>query len=563
MRGVSGEMATSSAQNGVHPSRGEQPPMVQPSSPVTAWQYHTMLPNQTPMEQDTRNDSGVASSPESDRSGGPCFSAATTSKPTTSMPTTAYYSNPMISHGQFPQQQNIPPHMTYNMDHTPLTPPSSEPMTSPKVPETEEETSSPPVQMTIDNLRRLQLSLEKNMFMPTMLSPKPSECPAEEDKFKKEQYDNDMEAYDQELRTPKINSHGKMKTYKCKHCPFVATTKMDFWKHNRIHIKDDKILTCPKCPFVTEFKHHLEYHMRNHDGSKPYKCSQCDYSCVNNSMLNSHKKSHSNIYQYRCADCRYATKYCHSLKLHLRKHKHRPAMVLNADGTPNPLPVIDVYGTRRGPKLKPQSQKPTEASTSNPEPIIPFPFNPLMLNATPPVQSPFPPLFPYFAGLQDPRVLENLRRLVHESQEAASSSQATAQAAPQAYQATQNGVLDLSMSDSSYNDQRNGSPIKVEPPSNNESSGDEEENDEYSTTMFDNVEVVQDNNPEDHSNTEATNNGIQNSCKFCDLIFGDPIMYTIHMGYHGFNNPFTCNMCGEECGDRLVFHVHIARQSHM
>ena len=27
-------------------------------------------------------------------------------------------------------------------------------------------------------------------------------------------------------------------------------------------------------------------------------------------------------------------------------------MVLNPDGTPNPLPIIDVYGTRRGPKLK-------------------------------------------------------------------------------------------------------------------------------------------------------------------------------------------------------------------
>ena len=41
-----------------------------------------------------------------------------------------------------------------------------------------------------------------------------------------------------------------------------------------------------------------------------------------------------------------------SLKLHLRKYSHKPAMVLNPDGTPNPLPIIDVYGTRRGPKKK-------------------------------------------------------------------------------------------------------------------------------------------------------------------------------------------------------------------
>ncbi|XP_066596635.1 protein hunchback [Prorops nasuta] len=168
------------------------------------------------------------------------------------------------------------------------------------------------------------------------------------------------------LRVPRVNSQGKVKTFRCKQCNFVAITKLEFWEHSRGHIKAEKLLTCPKCPFVTEYKHHLEYHLRNHIGSKPFKCDKCSYSCVNKSMLNSHLKSHSSVYQYRCADCSYATKYCHSLKLHLRKYSHRPAMVLNADGSPNPLPIIDVYGTRRGPKQKPmknqedsQNSKPT------------------------------------------------------------------------------------------------------------------------------------------------------------------------------------------------------------
>ena len=50
-------------------------------------------------------------------------------------------------------------------------------------------------------------------------------------------------------------------------------------------------------------------------------------------MLNSHMKSHTSIYQYRCATCTYATKYCHSLKLHLKKYEHTPASILNLDGT--------------------------------------------------------------------------------------------------------------------------------------------------------------------------------------------------------------------------------------
>lgn len=153
-------------------------------------------------------------------------------------------------------------------------------------------------------------------------------------------------------RVPRVNSQGKVKTFKCKQCDYIAITKSDFWKHAKTHIKSEKLLSCSKCPFVTEYKHHLEYHLRNHFGSKPYKCNKCTYSCVNKSMLNSHMKSHSNIYQYRCSDCTYATKYCHSLKLHLRKYGHTPAMVLNPDGSPNPVPIIDIYGTRRGPKLK-------------------------------------------------------------------------------------------------------------------------------------------------------------------------------------------------------------------
>ena len=61
------------------------------------------------------------------------------------------------------------------------------------------------------------------------------------------------------------------------------------------------MLCCPKCNFVTEYKHHLEYHLRNHFGTKPFKCDSCSYTCVNKSMLNSHMKSHTNIYQYRCS----------------------------------------------------------------------------------------------------------------------------------------------------------------------------------------------------------------------------------------------------------------------
>ncbi|KAK3611914.1 hypothetical protein CHS0354_013981 [Potamilus streckersoni] len=151
---------------------------------------------------------------------------------------------------------------------------------------------------------------------------------------------------------------GRPKIFRCKQCDFSATNKVDFWSHSRSHIKEDKVLQCPKCPFVTEYKHHLEYHLRNHFGSKPFRCPKCNYACVNKSMLNSHMKSHTNVYQYRCADCTYATKYCHSLKLHLRKYNHKPATVLNADGSlpqgidaaASGLSLLSKRGPPRGPR---------------------------------------------------------------------------------------------------------------------------------------------------------------------------------------------------------------------
>lgn len=120
-------------------------------------------------------------------------------------------------------------------------------------------------------------------------------------------------------------SSGKQKNYKCKQChDFIATSKNEYYDHQRLHIKPEKLLVCPMagCRFVTEYKHHLEYHVRNHSGSKPFKCpnANCNYQCVNKSMLNSHMKSHSNFYQFRC-ECGYATKYCHSLKQHLKRNQ--------------------------------------------------------------------------------------------------------------------------------------------------------------------------------------------------------------------------------------------------
>ncbi|NXH12653.1 IKZF3 protein, partial [Bucco capensis] len=51
-------------------------------------------------------------------------------------------------------------------------------------------------------------------------------------------------------------------------------------------------------------------------------------------------------------------------------------------------------------------------------------------------------------------------------------------------------------------------------------------------------------------------------CEHCRVLFLDYVMFTIHMGCHGFRHPFECNVCGYRSHDRYEFSSHIARGEH-
>ncbi|XP_043939684.1 zinc finger protein Eos isoform X1 [Protopterus annectens] len=51
-------------------------------------------------------------------------------------------------------------------------------------------------------------------------------------------------------------------------------------------------------------------------------------------------------------------------------------------------------------------------------------------------------------------------------------------------------------------------------------------------------------------------------CDHCRVLFLDHVMFTIHMGCHGFRDPFECNICGYHSQDRYEFSSHIVRGEH-
>ncbi|XP_068608629.1 zinc finger protein Eos [Brachionichthys hirsutus] len=51
-------------------------------------------------------------------------------------------------------------------------------------------------------------------------------------------------------------------------------------------------------------------------------------------------------------------------------------------------------------------------------------------------------------------------------------------------------------------------------------------------------------------------------CRHCRILFLDHVMFTIHMGCHGFHQPFECNICGHHSHDRYEFLSHLSRGEH-
>lgn len=408
--------------------------------------------------------------------------------------------------------------------------------------------------------------------------------------------------YNQEITVPKVNSHGKVKTHKCKNCEYVAVTKADFWEHTKQHIKPEKRIQCKKCPFVTEYKHHYEYHLRNHEGSKPFKCPECNYTCVNKSMLNSHLKSHSDIYQYRCENCSYATKYVHSLKLHLRKYQHEPAMPLDCNGEPDTAPVIDVYGTRRGPKKRSSKsaakkaakehaklQKLAKESKQNAAAKqIPTPNQIPKLPQQQPqhLQQPTPPFQNIFSML--PGYLQNFNYM----QMFAAQQQVLSQLSPNNFR--NNGRDEIGPIDEDDEDMllnRSGTELDLsqsEEPSSSvpnhvtsqQLNGNRQISDDehpihlqQNTTPTDLPTKTSIASPHLHreteklcrENTQENNDENQTKshhCKYCGITYMNAVLHTIHMGFHCNNEVFTCNRCGEKCADPISFNMHINTAAH-
>lgn len=484
----------------------------------------------------------------------------------------------------------LPSFLTNQQMNKQVTPSKAQDLSKTKSSETENDTSTPPLDVTPPKSPSLMdQTPEKDEQHHSSLETRSESVESYDEES--EDFEDDGSCVEVEKGRKRKSGSNKPRQYKCKQCKQIFFSKAQFWEHTRTHIKPEKMLQCPKCAFVTEYKHHLEYHLRNHSRSKPFLCPHCNYSCVNKSMLNSHLKSHSTVLQYRCIDCNYATKYCHSLKLHLRKYGHKPDIVLNLDGTPNPLPIIDIYGTRRGPKSKSttskllaeieknQAQQYAQKSQLSP-PLTPstnsIPTTSTnSITKTPPSSLSLPsadmmvnmlkgkiPLFPYFnlnfqmfAAQQHQRQQQLQIESMHDDD------------SNKTEEADTNFVENSPVKKTATRTKRKGKAFKFEEKINSPGDHFEEDFMDETATTSKVVEIPDNSVSRVTSSINSTNDNVDKSldyeCKFCGILFRDNVLFSLHSGYHSLgDDPFKCNMCGTKTDDKIQFFLHIAKFPH-
>ncbi|KAM3592769.1 uncharacterized protein V6R79_024825 [Siganus canaliculatus] len=288
--------------------------------------------------------------------------------------------------------------------------------------------------------------------------------------------------------------------YKCSYCSYANKGMARLIEHIRIHT-GEKPHRCQLCPFASAYERHLEAHMRSHTGEKPYKCDLCAFRCSDRSNLSHHRR---------------------------RRHKLLPSRVVRSS-----------FSNKR---MLSSLQKRTGALGYSRR---------LLINLNPPSM-----------GWPKSDFLSDLSHKIHHHL-ASSEFKNLPKADENSRHRGANGLsfnnpLDqLSTLAGQLIDPENPNPAS---PDRHESCSPVPGLSFENNTLNTNVSSSQPSTPT--AALATSDQQFLHKCQHCDIQFLDNILFTIHMGCHGYEHPFQCNVCGHLCVDRYDFACHFARGQH-
>ncbi|CAJ1080261.1 zinc finger protein Pegasus-like [Xyrichtys novacula] len=334
--------------------------------------------------------------------------------------------------------------------------------------------------------------------------------------------------------------------YKCSYCSYANKGMARLIEHIRIHT-GEKPHRCQLCPFASAYERHLEAHMRSHTGEKPYKCDLCAFRCSDRSNLSHHRRRRHKLLPSRVVRSPFSNKRMLSslqkrtgsigLSRRLLVNFSTPSVMTQKSDYLCDFPH-KVHHHLNGTEYRNHNRMDDNDSrnrgavnglTSN---------NPLdqlstlagqLADLHPESQT---PASPDRESLRDEKPI-----IIHQiSSEHVSMSSNGVQTSPHPKESPRSG-------------HESCSPV---PGSGFESS---------MNTLTASMSNSQPGTPAPLAQTALDQHLLQ-KCPHCDIHFVDNILYTIHMGCHGYEHPYQCNICGHMCIDKYDFACHFARGQH-
>ncbi|KAM6231176.1 zinc finger protein Eos isoform 3-T3 [Spheniscus humboldti] len=371
--------------------------------------------------------------------------------------------------------------------------------------------------------------------------------------------------------------NGKLK---CDICGMVCIGPNVLMVHKRSHT-GERPFHCNQCGASFTQKGNLLRHIKLHSGEKPFKCPFCNYACRRRDALTGHLRTHSVSSPtvgkpYKCNYCGRSYKQQSTLEEHkerchnyLQSLNTEPQLLASQQGekqmrfTLSDLPFDVNSGFEKDVEMV-SAHHPLDPSYGSSlslmggEHLRPLRLPPTncISEVTPVISSVYTQIQPLPGRLEMPG-----------SREAAEGHEDVPDGVQVVYRGREQGVSPTNGCQDSTDTESNHEERSSQLPAGNCASS------RQSPAYAKEDPKLPEGPPAARSTPSSAKEALRVvnedgeqirafKCEHCRILFLDHVMFTIHMGCHGFRDPFECNICGYHSQDRYEFSSHIVRGEH-